>query len=259
MKHFKSLAIIGCNGMVGSDLMRYLKPYFKNITGIDSRNYDQYRGQSFDVVINANGNSSKVWASKHILGDFEASTTSVYKSLFDFSCKTYIYLSSADVYLDHTNTKTTRESQIINTDDLSPYGLHKYLSENIIKNNTKNYLIFRCSMILGTILKKGPIYDILHSKRLFVNSESAFQMITTEEIAHIIYFLLTINKNNETFNIGGRETVLFKNLSNYIKKPIVFPKNGEKHIYETNVSKLNKIFSLKTSSEYLQDLIKNIK
>lgn len=256
MKHFKSLAIIGASGMIGSDLTHYLKPHFEKVTEINRKNYDQYRGKNFDVVINANGNSSKRWAKDHILEDFAASTVSVYTTLFDFPTKIYIYISSADVYPDHTNTKTTNESATINPESLSPYGFHKYVSEFIIRNVTKNHLILRCPMMLGINLKKGPIYDLLESGRLFVSPDSAFQMLTTKELAHIIAFFLNKNITSETFNVGGRGIVSLHTIIKQIKRPVVFPQDGETHLYETNVSKLQKIFPVKKSSEYLQDLIK---
>jgi len=258
MKHFKTLAVIGSRGMVGSDLMQYLKPKFEKVTGIDRKNYDRCRGTKFDVVINANGNSNKVWAKNHILEDFAASTTSVYNSLFDFPCKTYIYISSSDVYPDHTSTKTTNESKTINPENLSPYGFHKYLSEYVVRNVTKNYLILRCPMILGTKIRKGPIYDILHNSTLFVSEKSAFQMITTGELANIIYNLIDKNINREIFNAGGKGMVDLNSVSKFIKKTITFPKDGETVRYEMNVSKLDKAFKLKTSREYLQDFLKQL-
>lgn len=255
----KSLAIIGSRGMVGSDLARFLKFYFGSTTGIDRKNYNRYRGQRFDVVINANGNSSKVWAKNHVLDDFAASTSSVYTSLFDFSCKTYIYISSADVYPDHTSKKATNESKTIEVENLSSYGFHKYLSEYIVRNFTKNYIILRCPMILGTKLKKGPIHDILSNARLFVTADSRFQMITTSELAKIISFFLEKNIRKEIFNIGGKGTVLLGKITNYVQKPVIFPKSGGETInYETDVSKLGKIYHLKTSSEYLKDFLKKL-
>lgn len=257
MKNLKSLAIIGSNGMVGSDLMQYLKSYFRKITPINRKNYDRYRGTNFDIIINANGNSNKIWAKNNVLSDFAASTASVYASLFDFPCKTYIYISSADVYQDHTNKKSTKESKVIKTEGLSTYGFHKYLSECIVKNFAKEYIILRCPMILGNNLKKGPIYDILHSSRLFVTGESSFQMITTYELAQIIYFLLSQNIRKEIFNVGGRDVVILRQIAEYLRNSVTFPKDGETVKYEINVSKLDKIYHLKTSYEYLQNLVKN--
>ncbi len=257
MKRFKSLAIIGSQGMVGSDLARYLKPNFDKVVEIDRENYSKFRGNNFDVVVNANGNSNKLWANENVLGDFEASTISVYKTLFDFPCNTYVYISSADTYENHTSKKFTLESKAINPQNLSTYGFHKYLSECIVRNFTKNYLILRCPMMLGTKLKKGPIYDILHGSQIFVSSESCFQMITTKELSQIIYFLLAQNVTREIFNIGGRGTVLLSKINKYLKRSVAFPKDAQTQKYEMNVSKLHRIYPLKTSGKYLQDLLKS--
>lgn len=257
MKHFKSLAIIGGSGMVGSDLFLYLKSNFDTVTAIDKKSYDLYRGHTFDVVINANGNSNKLWANEHILKDFTASTISVYQSLFDFPCKTYIYISSADVYENHTDKKFTKESENIDPENLTSYGFHKYLSECIVKNNVTDFIILRCPMMLGTKLKKGPIYDILNNSSLFISKESAFQMITTKELAQIIDTLLVKNSTKEVFNVGGIGTVLFSEITKYIEKEINFPKDGKTHTYEMNVSKLQKIYNLKTSAQYLKSFLKN--
>ncbi len=258
MKRLKSLAIIGSRGMVGSDLVKYLIPYFENTAEIDRESYERYRGKSFDTVINANGNSNKIWAKEHVLDDFSESVTSTYKSLYDFPCKTYIYVSSADVYENHTSKKFTSESKNINPENLTSYGFHKYLSECIVKNYKKEHVILRCPMILGSKLKKGPIYDILHNSRLFVSKNSAFQMITTKELAQIIHALLSQNITHEIFNVGGKGTVLLNRIIEYIKQPIIFPKNETTHIYEMDVSKLHKIYKLKTSGEYLQDFLKEL-
>lgn len=258
MKNLKSLAIIGSSGMVGSDLMMYLKSEFKKLTGINRKNYNRFKGKKFDIVINANGNSNKVWANNHVLEDFEASTTSVYKSLFDFPSKIYIYISSADVYPDHTNKKTTSESQTMDIKNLSSYGLHKYLSECIVRNSHKNYLILRCPMILGSKLRKGPLYDILNNSRLYISPKSSFQMTTTHELANIISFLLDKRLTNETFNMGGVGTVDLKSVLTLVKKKVSFPKKGEVQKYEMNISKLNKKYPLKSSIDYLQDFLKQL-
>lgn len=113
-------------------------------------------------------------------------------------------------------------------------------------------------MILGIKLKKGPIYDILSNSPLFVSEKSAFQIITTYELARIIYFLLTRNITKEVFNVGGRGTVLMSKISDYVGRPVNFPKGGKTHIYETDVLKLHKMYALKKSAEYLQDFLEEL-
>lgn len=252
----KTLAVIGGNGMLGSDLVKYLGSQFL-ITSIIKENYLQFVGKKFDILVNANGNSKRFWAIKNPLEDFIISTISVYKSIFDFRYSTYIYISSSDVYVNHENSASTFENQIQDSSKLSSYGLHKYLSESIIKNHCKSYIILRASMLLGKNLKKGPIYDIINKNPLFIAKTSRLQMISTREVANVINFMLDKRIKNDIFNLGGKGVVDFKKIQSYFSAPISFQDKNETQIYEMNVSKLNKLFPLKTSGKYLREFLYN--
>lgn len=253
----KTLALIGGNGMLGSDLVKYLSSQFF-VTSITRENYIQHIGKSFDLLINANGNSKRFWANKNILEDFSVSTVSVYNSIFNFKFSTYIYISSSDVYTDHTNASSTLENEAQDSQKLSSYGFHKYMSERIVENNCKSYLILRSSMVLGKNLKKGPLYDILNNKPLYISNSSRLQMITTKEIANVIAFLIDGKIQNQIFNMGGKGTVDFKKIQTYFSVPVTFSIKTEIQTYEMNVSKLNKLYALKSSEQYLQDFLNNI-
>lgn len=252
----KKLAVIGSNGMLGSDLVRYLSSEFE-VTPINKENYAKHIGSSFDVIINANGNSKRFWANEHPVDDFTASTLAVYKSIFDFTCSFYIYISSSDIYEDHSTINTTKEEQHINPQNLSSYGLHKYFSEIIVQKYIHNYIILRSSMILGENLKKGPIYDILQNKSLYVTKNSYLQMITTEEIASIIVFLLKGKNSNRVFNVGGKGRVSFEGIDKYFSSPISFDSKAQLQEYEMNTVKLQSVYPIKTSEEYLKKYLKN--
>ena len=256
--NLKTLAVIGGQGMLGSDLVKYLSQSFL-VTSISKENYSQFINHSFDVVVNANGNSKRFWAVKNPLKDFVLSTVSVYKSLFDFKFKTYIYVSSSDVYVDHSSIASTSENQTQGQNKLSPYGFHKYLSEEIIKNHCKRYLILRASMVLGKNLKKGPLFDIVNNNPLFISKTSRLQMIDTKEIANVIFFLINKQIKNETFNVGGKGVVDFEKIQTYFSTPVSFQNENETQIYEMNVAKLNKLFPLKSSEVYLQEFINTLK
>lgn len=244
--------------MLGSDLVKYLNQSFL-VTSISKNNYSQFINHSFDVVVNANGNSKRFWANENVLEDFDISTVAVYKSIFDFKYSTYIYISSSDVYKDHSNPLSTSESQLNDLEGLSTYGLHKYLSEIIVKSNCPNYIILRSSMILGKNLKKGPIFDIINNKPLFISPTSRLQMITTYEIANVITFLIDKKIENDIFNVGGKGIVDFKKIQTYFSISITSSKKAETQSYEMNVSKLNRLFPLKTSEEYLQEFLNILK
>lgn len=248
------IGILGGRGMLGSDLVEFLGENHKT-TAIDKDNYSEFLSQEFDVLINANGNSRRFWANKHLLEDFEASTISVYKSLLDFKFGKYIYISSSDVYNNHSSLATTAENQIIDSSTLSPYGFHKYLSEQIVKNKAKDWLILRCSMILGRNLKKGPIYDILHQNPLFIMPESRIQLIPTREVVAVIGMMIERNISKETFNVGGRGAFSFKDIGRYFSQSLTLAPEAETQEYEMNVSKLDTTHPLKKSEEYLKDFL----
>lgn len=247
----KTLAIIGGNGMLGSDLVRYLSPKFR-VTSINRENYSQRVGGSFDVLINANGNSKRFWANKNPQEDFLKSTVSVYRSMFDFSCDIYIYISSPDVYANHSAIKYTKEDGQNDPEKLSPYGFHKYLSEIIVKKYKKNFFILRPSMMLGTELKKGPFFDIVHDNPLSITPQSCLQLITTSAVAEIIQILLKNSKTASVLNLGGIGTFPFRKISKYFNKEIKIKSDAVKQVYEMNVKKIKYLYpDLKTSEEYL--------
>ncbi len=256
---YKTIAVLGGRGMLGSDLVEFLGEHYK-IVAIDRDNYDQYIGKSFDVLVNANGNSRKFWANQNPYLDFEASTISVYKSLFDFKFKKYIYISSVFLYENFPSPKillkNTSEDGEVDIKKLSPYSLHKFLSEQMVKRYASDYLIFRCNTMIGKHAKKGVVFDILNNKELFITLSSKLQLITTKEVANIIHFLIPKKVGGEIFNVGGKGQFSFIKAEKLFQKKIKVSAGAEKQDIEQNVSKLNKIFKLKISEEYLVDFIK---
>ncbi|MEK7500356.1 MAG: NAD-dependent epimerase/dehydratase family protein [Patescibacteria group bacterium] len=248
----KSLAIIGSGGMLGSDLVRYLDSHF-HITPIHRKNYKSVIGKMFDIVINANGNSRRYWANENPNQDFFASTVSVMQSIHDFPCNLYIYISSPDVYKTHWGSK---EGEVIDSTKLEPYGFHKYLSELIVKKYTKYYLILRCSMILGSNLRKGPIFDIAHNIPLSITLDSRLQLITTRAVSDIIRTMLDNTASRNTFNVGGIGSVSFTRIGTYFNQKIQTKRDAKKQRYEMNIEKVRGLYpELATSQEYLQEFM----
>ena len=253
-KNFK-IGILGGKGLLGSNLVSFLNANFKT-DSITRENYEKKKGTYYWVLINANGNTKRYWANQNPVDDFLASTVSVYQSIFDFPSNLYIYISSADAYENHTNPKYTSETKKINPANLQPYGLNKYLAELIVKRYKQNFLILRSSMILGKNLKKGPLFDILHNKPLFITLKSKLQLITTYAITEIIEILIKNFRASETINIGGKDSFSFTKIQKYFDQGIKILPQAETQVYHMDVKKVRKLYpSLKTSEEYLQEFI----
>lgn len=240
--------------MLGSDLAEFLGAEHE-IMPIDKDNYADFAGSEFDVLVNANGNSRRFWANEHPFEDFEASTISVYRSLSDFRFERYFYISSSDAYENHSGPASTSESEAANHENLSPYGLHKRISEEIVRNRTGNWVILRSSMILGKNPKKGPFFDIASGNSLFITPDSRLQLITTKAIAEIISLLIEKGTSKEIFNMGGQGAFSFEDAGKYFEKLPEISPEAEKQEYEMNVAKLAGVYPLKTSEEYLKDFL----
>jgi nucleoside-diphosphate-sugar epimerase len=250
-------AVLGGIGLLGSDLVRFLPPKL-NVTPITRKNYSKYKNQKFDFFINANGNSKRFWALRNIYQDFEASTISVYKTIFDFNFKKYIYISSVDVYPSPSKPSRAVEDSVINTSKQNAYGFHKYISELIVKKHISDWIILRPSSILGTNLKKGPLYDILNSNPIFVNLNSKIQFITAKAIAEIIETLLDKSVTGEIYNVGGVGAFEFSKIQKYYTQRVRVSNEARKQAYNMDVSKLKQLYPrLKTSEEYLKQFIKD--
>ena len=248
------IGILGSEGFLGSELHSYFKVNH-DVYGITRSNYKQNKGEEFDIFINANGNSRRYWANNNILEDYEASTSSVYKTFFHFKTEYYIYISSAEVYGSHRNLKKINENTVIDPKSLCAYGFHKYLSELIVKKYAKKYLILRCSAMIGRNIKKGPFKDLINDKPLFITPDSKLQFITNSEIAKIIMKLINDDIYNEIFNVGGVGAITIDCLGKILQKKLIMHKEAEKQVYKMNVSKLKRLFPIKKSIEYVKECL----
>jgi len=249
----KKIGILGGKGFLGSNLCEH----FSAVAKVDSITRDSYqskKGSYYDILINANGNSRRFWANENPLEDFEASTESVYKSLFDFKFQKYIYISSPDIYIDPSGPTTTKED-MVTPGVRNTYGLNKFLSEQIVTNYSDSYIIIRPSAILGNGLKKGPVFDILDNKPLFITQESYIQFITANAIAECVTTFLDKGIKNEIFNVAGSGHTKVSELGDISGREVKFSSDAVLQKYEMNTEKVNSFYPLKTSDEYVRDYL----
>lgn len=251
-----SIAILGAGGLLGADLAEFLSGQC-DVRAITRENYSEAKGERFDVLINANGNSKRFWANAHPAEDFELSTLSVMKSLFDFRFGKYVYISSPDTYEDPSSPATTREDAPCDTQKLSAYGFHKRLSEKLVRHYAPDFIILRPASILGSGLKKGVVRDILDGTELFVTADSRIQFITTGALAEIIAILLRKNVSGEAFNAGGVGAVTPRRAAELAGRPLRIRADAAAQNYETDTAKIRTIYGdLKTSEEYVEAFVK---
>jgi nucleoside-diphosphate-sugar epimerase len=253
--------ILGSNGLVGSYLFEVLKRGGAKVIGVNRENYRKHIGEKADFLINCNGNSVRYKANQEPNWDFSESFLSVFDSINDFRCDTYIYISSADVYNNLSNIDNNHEGALIEPTNLNYYSFHKWLSERLVSKYKSQYIILRLGAVLGPKLKKGPIYDMLNGQSLHMSLNSKITFIDVKTIFDTIKVLIGKKLFNEIYNVtGSGVTKLSALIECFDSKPKVGSRSKDIVLsYNINVNKLSKIIKIKTSTDIAKNFIHKYK
>jgi len=230
--------ILGGNGFVGSAFVRLFERLGLEHRNIDLDNYSEFVGTSCDVLINANGNSSKLLAKNDPIADFRANVESTRRLFVDMDCGFYIHLSTCDVYPDCSSPSLTREDDPIDLARQSPYGFHKYLSELCARTLAENWLVVRMGGFVGPGMKKNAVFDILKGEKLWLHPDSELQFLHTDDSAAIVWDLFGKSVRNEVVNVCGDGTVKLADVIQWSGKSPERDGNARPVRYEVDVRKL---------------------
>lgn len=161
-------ALIGYTGFLGSNLKKQNNfNFFYN-----SKNINEIKNKSFDLIVCCAPNAEKWFANKEPVKDLN-NIKNLIENLKNVSCKKFVLLSTVDVF---SYPIDVNENTHINEIKLNPYGLNRRFFEKFVQNNFINHLIIRLPALIGGGLKKNAIFD-LHNKNQIskINNESFFQ------------------------------------------------------------------------------------
>jgi len=246
--------IFGGKGFVGSAFVRYCEKNNLKYEIIHRDNYNEFKAKNCDIFINAAGNSKKNLSNQNPQFDFQSNVSEVLTSFTDFKFKKYILLSSCEVYPDYSNLEFTTEKTFIEVKNQSVYGFHKYLGELCVQRNLDDWLIFRLGGMVGEGLKKNPIFDILNGGPLFVDPNSKFQFILTDDVAKIIFQVIKKDIRNELYNLCGDGGITLSDIIKNTDEIIVKPNSPLLH-YNVNIEKIKKISNILSSKSTIQNFI----
>jgi len=211
------VGLIGSNGFIGSAISRQL-----NLRGVPTINIFKHTDLAsigpIDVLIDANGNSRKYIADTDPLLDFDLTVKPVLSRLVNIKPKTYVYLSSGEVYGEVQNLDTTIEDRLSASTQRSNYGMHKYLSELLVQQHSERYFIIRLGGFVGAGLRKNPVFDILNNQALRVAPQSKFQFMDVDYAAAILLDLIN-RASPGIYNLSSVGTITLDEIFTIGKKP----------------------------------------
>jgi len=200
------ILIIGSKGFIGSHVLEHLSNCGHEVWGCDvvtdytSEHYLQvdatnadfnslFEQQQFDVCVNCSGAASVPDSFLNPRRDFQLNTANVFAILsaillHNKNCR-FINLSSAAVYGNPLSLPIREDAPL---QPLSPYGMHKKMSEQILKEFTDWYGLKTCSMRIfsayGAGLQKQIFWD---THRKMAQSDKAVFWGTGEETRDYIH------------------------------------------------------------------------
>lgn len=230
--------VLGGGGFVGQAYGRLFTDLGIEHVLIRRDNYQEYVGQSCDVLINANGNSKKFLSDRDPVWDFDASVTSVVRSLEDFKAERYVMLSSGDVYPDQSSPAVTQETAVVDSRASSRYGLHKLIAETMVLSVHPRPLVMRMGGFVGPGMKKNAIFDLLNNQTVWLQPESQLQFISTDRAARLVWGLAERGVTNEIVNLGATGTVRIGDLFKRIGSRSEFAPEARLVRFELAIDKL---------------------
>ncbi len=251
--------VIGAGGFIGSAVVAEAQRRGFETTGITRQNYDQHRGMSCDLLVNANGNSKKFLARENPPLDFDLSVRSVHASLHDFKAVMHVHLSTIDVYSDVKNPANNREDCVIETAKLSPYGFHKLLAEQLVRHFAPQWLVLRMGGFVGPGLRKNSIYDLLKGTPLRVHPDSAYQYLDSRFLAALAFELLAKNCRNEIVNCCGDGLITIREIAALIPgSKLPDAPAGAPERYEANIEKLKALIAVPRTRDTVANFIARV-
>lgn len=273
------ILVLGSEGFIGSNLVKYFREMNFFVISADivlktEKDYvlinpeipdfsGLFRSDSYDFCINATGAANVQLSFAYPQTDFFLNTVNVFSileaiRLYNPECA-FVNLSSAAVY-GNPEILPVGESAIINP--TSPYGVHKYYSEQICREYYTYFGIksisARIFSVYGPGLKKQLFWD-LHKK--FTSSENGLINLygTGKETRDFIYIndlvrairhiIEKVCFNGDVINVASGFSVSIENVVSFFCRyydPLIqvkftgANKKGDPLFWEADIHKLKK-------------------
>jgi len=191
-----------------SGLGRYLRRHFDGAGFCRDDSIENLLSstRSYDAIIHCAANSSR-HLSNRTLFKFLDDNILLTDRLTKIPHKTFIYLSSVDVYpgsdIPH------KEDDIISIEGVrETYALSKLFSEAIVREKCNHYIILRPVAMIGEDARAGSLVRMLQHDHisLSLSSESTFNYVLHEDIASFIQLAITQNLEG-IFNISSSSNI----------------------------------------------------
>lgn len=168
----------------------------------------------------------------------------------------FVFISSVDVYPRHPNRYCEDEVIDVNQVD-GMYGITKLMSESLVRQSCPNFLIIRCSSLLGKYMRKNNLIKILEDDPciLRLTTHSRLNFVLYPDISNFIQ--MSIKKDiHGIYNVLSSENITVSEIVEMLRKKVIFGT----YFYDVGNIDNSKITAIlpkfkKTSKEVIDEFI----
>lgn len=207
-----------------SGLGRYLHEIFGGSVytrRTSEREFNNFKKGGIDIIIHTAFNSAKDVDSNNLYSYIEDNIFLTKKAL-EIPHKKFILISTVDVY--PKNSSKHNEDEIIDINSVNGiYGITKLISESLVRQISPNFLILRCSTLLGKYSRKNSLISVIQEKKPFLNLSlrSSFNYILHSDVANFIK--LALDKNLQgIYNLASSENITLSKVALSFNKRVSF-------------------------------------
>lgn len=134
-------------------------------------------------------------------------------SLCDLNPEIFVFISSIDIYPYLENRD---ENNVIDISQVkSLYAITKIISESIVKNKCKNFIILRCSSLLGKYNRPTGLNNMINGHKTTLSKDSEFNFVLDEYIFEAINLLIS-NKAFGIYNVCSSKNIRLQEVGNIL-------------------------------------------
>ena len=149
-----------------------------------------------------------------------------------------------DVYSELDSAATTQEDTPLDARRASLYGFHKQLAELCVQRHTSSWLIVRLAGMVGSGLRKNPVFDILNDQPLRISAESRYQFMSTDDVAEVSWQLVGDGVRNTVFNVCGDGLISPREMADMLGRRLTIHREAEHaapRIVDINIERISRI------------------
>ena len=188
---------------------------------LDTRQREKIKNEGVDTIIHCAFNSGRNVSSENLY-DYISDNVVLTEKLCSIPNRKFVFVSTVDVYPKDSGFHS--EDEAIYMDDVNTlYGTTKLMSEAIVRNRCQNYLILRCTALLGEYSRKNSLMRILKDTpcRLTLSLDSLFNYVLHSDVSEFLRFAMEQDLCG-TFNVASSENIRLSEVAEMLGKNVSF-------------------------------------